>query len=310
MKNIFSAAILLTHTLALQFSIPQFSFSQNPLKIGKKETVAALPPAKTSNDIFSEAMVFEENGDVGKIDWTQQVIETSGSAILDTQTFKSMPLARDKAIQNALFEARGNLEMLVQGLYVEDNILLSELKKESEQINANLKKIIFQLPVYGEPKVEEGRLWLKVRLPLYQNGLGPILVEQVRHSSGPDWANLQKDGSEKGILKETGTSPTRLVLFVEGGFMPRLFQKILTPDGKIWLDFAQISGQGQKIPSIKRLELESVQTLRKRKSIISLTLVQNTEGHLQLDQDSYDKLLKWRALEKQFLGMIKGVYQY
>jgi hypothetical protein len=307
-----SILVLSTFT-ALVFSEKTWAQAEKSSKSGKgkKETLALANPPKTKRDIYNEGNPYEEQGDQGSIHWTKQYVECEGEALLDTQTYKSFEQAREKAIKVALFEARGKMESIVKGIYVEDQILLSQFCNSSEKLSTQVKKWIFNLDFSGEPQIESGTLKLAIRMPLYQNGIAPFLLEESRHNEAPEKANLLQDAQNKAIAKETSKDlepPTKLVLLIEGGYNPRIFPKVLNPEGKIVFDFAQLFESNVKIPNIKRPIEEDVQAMGRRKSVISIRMAQNGDGNLVLDEDSYAKLLKWRALEKQFPSMIKGIY--
>ena len=283
-----------------------------------EEKPAKLPPGVKP---FEESITSEAEGTkktIGKINWTVQYIEATGTGILDNDRFKIPAQARAMAIRGAVVVAQRNLLEIVKGVHVQGETTVEDMMTTRDIIITRVEGIVKGAEMVGNPiEKGDGSVEVRLRMPLYaENGLAPAVYDgpekpvvvddgnmNPRPDSLPGAATRRGDDApakEKGLALNLGGKP----------FDPTLFPVIKDEDGNVVLDFKQIYNPKEgKFPQYVKATKEALNQLGLKKGVEVLDVLDMDKGTIKISNASkskfpWDKIINTAKTVGKFLLML------
>jgi hypothetical protein len=260
----------------------------NP-KAKQKNAAASRQRGPVSTD-------FIEKSEHGQVNWTDQFIEAEGSSIMDTTRFKLKNQARLMAQRGAIVDAQRNLLEIVNGVLVEGQTTVKDLVVQSDEVKTKVSGMLKGASQVGKTRYEDGVAYVRLRIPLYADGLG----EAVDTTPAPE---------PTPAVTPTGDSiPQQVMVSVAGtsNFRPRLFPKLTDAQNNIIWDMANSFDPTKgKAPQIVKQGAEALQNIKGKKGVELLEAVTDSAGNLVLNEKSKAKMEKWKQAGLIVWGILK-----
>lgn len=267
---------------------------QNQIKPAKKKQKNTASANLKSARVTPEDFI--ERSEKGLVNWTDQYIEAEGNSVFDTVRFKLKNQARLMAQRGAIVDAQRNLLEIVHGVLVEGQTTVKDLVVESDQIKTKVSGVLKGAVQVGSTRFEDGVATVRLRIPLYKDGLGEAVDPQPDVAPAP---TTEPSSTSDSLPKEVFIS-------VSGSYKPRLFPKLTDDQNKILLDMAEAwDPTNGKAPSILRKGKEAVDALKGKKGIALLEAAQDQFGNLVLNEKSKAKYEKWKQAGLLVWGVLK-----
>ena len=269
---------------------------------------------------FEETITSETDGPkkpIGKINWTVQYIEATGTGILDNDRFKIPAQARAMAIRGAVVVAQRNLLEIVKGVHVQGETTVEDMMTIKDIIVTRIEGIVKGAELVGAPiERGDGSVEVRLRMPLYaQNGLAPVVYDGMETPQLIDDGNMspivdsgvtntrkadEAPGTEKGIAFNLNGKP----------FDPTLFPIVKDEDGNVMLDFKQLyNPKDGKFPQYVKATKEAMQRMGLKKGVEILDVLDMDKGTIKISNASkskfpWDKIINTAKTVGKFLLML------
>lgn len=278
-----------------------------PLLIGASLCAQNLTPGKkkinpkakqkgvsTARAKSSAPTDFIEQSEHGQVNWTDQYIEAEGSSIMDTTRFKLKNQARLMAQRGAIVDAQRNLLEIVNGVLVEGQTTVKDLVVQSDEVKTKVSGMLKGASQVGKTRYEEGVAYVRLRIPLYADGLG----EAVDTTPAPE--------PIPNVTPVADSLPQQVMVSVAGSYKPRLFPKLTDAQNNIIWDMANsFDPTNGKAPQIVKQGAEALQSIKGKKGVELLEAVTDSAGNLMLNEKSKAKLEKWKKAGLIVWGILK-----
>ena len=273
----------------------QSVFAQS-ISPGKKKK---SPQGKAKNSFASSAKSedFVEKMEKGQVNWTDQYIEAEGNSVFDTTRFKIKNQARLMAQRGAIVDAQRNLLEIVNGVLVEGQTTVKDLVVESDEVKSKVSGLLKGAVQVGKTKFEDGVATVRLRIPLYAEGLGQA-VDTTEHSAPVP--------SPPTNPAKVDSLPSEVFLSVSGAYKPRLFPNITDEQNNIIMNLAESFDPTKgKAPQIVRQSQEIFGAIKGKKGKELLEAAQDKLGNLVLTDKSKERVEKWKKAGLLVWGVVK-----
>jgi hypothetical protein len=253
---------------------------------------------------------FIEIGEVGKINWSKNYVDGEGSAPLDTIAHPSITEARLFAQMEAEKNAIQNLEEVVSGILMEKTVSVKGMLSTSDENSTQVKSLIKNAKSAGPPDFSGGVCKVVKRIPIYQNGLAKILVDDALSLKQEVFKNpfIHLDTSAAhGHAVVPSPLPTQIMLWVEGLYQPAIFPLVTTDNQHTYFDFSDRYHSTSKVPSLVKVRPAYLNELKSKKGTAILSVVQDNSGNLVLSEESQRTCLSWKTQPKVLMGLVKSI---
>jgi hypothetical protein len=287
MKRIFQS--FLSFLLALLL-IGGTSEAQS-MKPGKKKSTRPNVGMKTN----AAPSDFIQTAEHGRINWTDQYIEAEGSSVMDSSRFKLRNQAKLMAQRGAIVDAQRNLLETVNGVLVEGQTTVKDLVVQSDEVKTKVSGMLKGAVQVGKTRYEDGVATVRLRIPLYADGLG----EAVDTTPPPAPVNPPAPGVSDSI-------PQNLMMSVSGNYKPRLFPKLTDEQNNvIWDMAASFDPTNGKAPKIVKQGQETITNLKGKKGVDLIEASVDSLGNLVLNEKSKARVEKWKKAGLLVWGIVK-----
>ena len=273
---------ILLKVLVFIFAVHTINAQSIPAVKKKKSSAAKL---KTSAAASAKSEDYIEKTDKGQVNWTDQFIEAEGNSVFDTTRFKIKNQAKLMAQRGAIVDAQRNLLEIVNGVLVEGQTTVKDLVVESDEVKSKVSGMLKGAIQVGKTKYEDGVATVRLRIPLYEDGLAEAVDTSLVTIPAPaNVPTISKDSLPKDIM-----------LSVSGNYKPRLFPNLTDDQNNIVMNMAAAYDPTKgKALQIVRQSQASVAALKGKKGTELLEAVQDQFGNLILNDTSKTKIDKWK----------------
>ena len=279
MKKIFHKTILFATLLIFAFSVANGQ-TMGPAKRSKKSG----GPKKKNIYAGESKSDFVENSEKGSVNWTDQYIEAEGNSVYDTTRFKIKNQAKLMAQRGALVDAQRNLLEIVNGVLVEGQTTVKDLVVVSDDVKTKVSGMLKGAIQVGKTKFEDGVATVKLRIPLYEDGLAEAVDTTTPAVAPPVIPGPVTD-----------SLPKNIVMTVNGEYKPRLFPKLTDAQNQTILDMADSFDPSKgKAPKILRQSKEALDAMKGKKGTELLEVTADKLGNLVLNEKSKARVEKWK----------------
>ena len=293
MKTVISFVFLFA--LAVSFNIQAQS-----LKPGtKKSTRPAAVKTGAQRPAMPKGSDFVQEMEHGKINWTDQYIEAEGSSVMDSSRFKLRNQAKLMAQRGAIVDAQRNLLEIVNGVLVEGQTTVKDLVVESDEVKTKVSGVLKGAVKIGKTTYEDGVATVRLRIPLYADGLAEAVDTTPAPAPAPVPADPNAPVAQDSI-------PKQVMLSVSGTYNPRLFPTLTDSQNKIIWDMAQSFDPTKgKALSIVKQGSGALEAMKGKKGIELLEVAQDQLGNLVLNDKSKARVEKWKKAGLLIWGLVK-----
>jgi hypothetical protein len=293
MKTIFPFACLLA--LSLSWQSQAQSLQPGKKKINRPATMksgAVRPSAAKGSD-------FIQDMEHGQINWTEQYIEAEGSSIMDSSRFKLKNQAKLMAQRGAIVDAQRNLLEIVNGVLVEGQTTVKDLVVESDEVKTKVSGVLKGAVKVGKTTYEDGVATVRLRIPLYADGLAEAVDTTPSPAPTPVPVNPNAPVVQDSL-------PKTVMLSVSGSYNPRLFPTLTDSQNKIIWDMAQSFDPTKgKALSIIKQGTDAMEAMKGKKGVELLDVAQDQLGNLVLSDKSKARVEKWKKAGLLIWGLVK-----
>jgi hypothetical protein len=185
---------------------------------------------------------------------------------------------------------------IVNGVLVEGQTTVKDLVVQSDEVKTKVSGMLKGAVQVGNVKFEDGVATVRLRIPLYADGLAEAV--DTTPSPAPD-PNVVKP-------VEGDSVPQEVMIAVNGTYKPRLFPKLTDDQNKIILDMAEaFDPSNGKAPQVVKQGMAAFEALKGKKGVELLEAAQDQFGNLVLNQKSKEKLDKWKKAGLLVWGIVK-----
>jgi len=263
----------------------------------KKSTRPASAKSGSVRPSAAKGSDFVQEMDHGKINWTDQYIEAEGSSIMDSSRFKLRNQAKLMAQRGAIVDAQRNLLEIVNGVLVEGQTTVKDLVVESDEVKTKVSGMLKGAVKVGKTTYEDGVATVRLRIPLYADGL----AEAVDTTPAP--APVPVDPNAPVVQDSL---PKSVMLSVSGTYNPRLFPTLTDSQNKIIWDMAQSFDPTKgKALSIVKQGSGALEAMKGKKGMELLEVAQDQLGNLVLNDKSKARVEKWKKAGLLIWGLVK-----
>lgn len=271
--------------------------------------------------------------DNGEVNWTEQYVEATGLAIIDTGRFKNIAQAKAMAHRGAVVVAQRNLLEIIQGIYINSETTVRDYMTESDIIKTKVEGVLKGATLQKGPKETNGTMEVVMRVPLYAgNSLAyavydkemakvagstkPIeetkVVEKVEEVKGVKKDEKVKDKSKKNaFLPENATNEQIQELFFnlsDGKIDPSLFPEIKDINGEtIYKMIEQFDPTLGQFPEMVKISKSKLDKLKKDPTSMVVDVIRDNAGNLKLNVKNQESLNKWKAGAGKALKFAAGI---
>jgi hypothetical protein len=273
--------------------IAQEFASAQAMKPGKKKGKA---PARKNMAAANRPQDFVEKTEHGQVNWTDQFVEAEGSSIMDSARFRLKNQARLMAQRGAIVDAQRNLLEIVNGVLVEGQTTVKDLVVESDEVKTKVSGVLKGAVQVGKARVEDGVVYVRLRIPLYADGLAEA-VDTTPPTPAP---------TDPEVLPGTDSLPAQVIMSVSGNYRPRLFPKLTDEQNNlIWNMADSFDPTKGKAPQLVKQGQQSLENLRGKKGVELLEASTDELGNLVLKGKSKERLEKWKKAGLLVWGIVK-----
>ena len=263
----------------------------------KKSTRPASAKSGAVRSSAAKGSDFVQEMEHGKINWTDQYIEAEGSSIMDSSRFKLRNQAKLMAQRGAIVDAQRNLLEIVNGVLVEGQTTVKDLVVESDEVKTKVSGMLKGAVKVGKTTYEDGVATVRLRIPLYADGL----AEAVDTTPAP--APVPVDPNAPVVQDSL---PKSVMLSVSGTYNPRLFPTLTDSQNKIIWDMAQSFDPTKgKALSIVKQGSGALEAMKGKKGMELLEVAQDQLGNLVLNDKSKARVEKWKKAGLLIWGLVK-----
>lgn len=291
MKIVFPFVCLLALSLSWQTQ------AQSMKPGNKKSTRPANVKSGSVRPSAAKGSDFVQEMEHGKINWTDQYIEAEGSSIMDSSRFKLRNQAKLMAQRGAIVDAQRNLLEIVNGVLVEGQTTVKDLVVESDEVKTKVSGMLKGAVKVGKTTYEDGVATVRLRIPLYADGL----AEAVDTTPAPTPVPVDPNAP---VVQDS--LPKSVMLSVSGTYNPRLFPTLTDSQNKIIWDMAQSFDPTKgKALSIVKQGSGALEAMKGKKGVELLDVAQDQLGNLVLNEKSKARVEKWKKAGLLIWGLVK-----
>ncbi len=263
----------------------------------KKSTRPANVKSGSVRPSAAKGSDFVQEMEHGKINWTDQYIEAEGSSIMDSSRFKLRNQAKLMAQRGAIVDAQRNLLEIVNGVLVEGQTTVKDLVVESDEVKTKVSGMLKGAVKVGKTTYEDGVATVRLRIPLYADGLAEAV--DTTHAPAP----VPVDPN---VPVVQDSLPKQVMLSVSGTYNPRLFPTLTDSQNKIIWDMAQSFDPTKgKALSIVKQGSGALEAMKGKKGMELLEVAQDQLGNLVLNEKSKARVEKWKKAGLLIWGLVK-----
>jgi len=263
----------------------------------KKSTRPASAKSGTVRPSAAKGSDFVQEMEHGKINWTDQYIEAEGSSIMDSSRFKLRNQAKLMAQRGAIVDAQRNLLEIVNGVLVEGQTTVKDLVVESDEVKTKVSGMLKGAVKVGKTTYEDGVATVRLRIPLYADGLAEAVDTTPAPAPVPVDPNVP-------VVQDS--LPKSVMLSVSGTYNPRLFPTLTDSQNKIIWDMAQSFDPTKgKALSIVKQGSGALEAMKGKKGMELLEVAQDQLGNLVLNDKSKARVEKWKKAGLLIWGLVK-----
>ncbi len=291
MKIVFPFVCLLALSLSWQTQ------AQSMKPGNKKSTRPANVKSGSVRPSAAKGSDFVQEMEHGKINWTDQYIEAEGSSIMDSSRFKLRNQAKLMAQRGAIVDAQRNLLEIVNGVLVEGQTTVKDLVVESDEVKTKVSGMLKGAVKVGKTTYEDGVATVRLRIPLYADGLAEAVDTTPAPAPVPVDPNVP-------VVQDS--LPKQVMLSVSGTYNPRLFPTLTDSQNKIIWDMAQSFDPTKgKALSIVKQGSGALEAMKGKKGMELLEVAQDQLGNLVLNEKSKARVEKWKKAGLLIWGLVK-----
>jgi hypothetical protein len=291
MKIVFPFVCLLALSLSWQTQ------AQSMKPGNKKSTRPASAKSGSVRPSAAKGSDFVQEMEHGKINWTDQYIEAEGSSIMDSSRFKLRNQAKLMAQRGAIVDAQRNLLEIVNGVLVEGQTTVKDLVVESDEVKTKVSGMLKGAVKIGKTTYEDGVATVRLRIPLYADGLAEAVDTTPAPAPVPVDPNVP-------VVQDS--LPKQVMLSVSGTYNPRLFPTLTDSQNKIIWDMAQSFDPTKgKALSIVKQGSGALEAMKGKKGMELLEVAQDQLGNLVLNEKSKARVEKWKKAGLLIWGLVK-----
>ena len=284
--------------LFLLAAFTAFTIQAQTSNLSGKKTSTKAKTSKKSTTATSGTYDFVEPQKNGSINWTDQYIEAEGNSVMDPERFKLPSQARLMAQRGAIVDAQRNLLEIVNGVLVEGQTTVKDLVVESDEVKTKVSGMLKGAVQVGKTVYGEGTATVRLRIPLYKDGLAEAVDTTSLAPVDPVPANV--------VPAPSDSLPSNVVLAVQGNYQPRLFPKLNDSQNQMLWDLAQaFDPTNGKAPSLVKKTQQALEALKGKKGTEVLDVVQDQLGNLVLNKKSSEKIEKWKKIGLTIWKVVK-----
>jgi len=289
--------------------IVQVSFSQvrdthkTPQKEGTTSTVinTQKPQINSNRRINTQELInvskpVIENKENGKINWTEQYVEATGTSYMDFEKFKIEGQAADMAKRGAIVIAQRNLLEIINGVRVTSQTVVKDLVTESDLIMTRIDGVIKGAQTVGEPVVTKTSVQVTMRIPIYdqQKGLAPI-VQKAMADKDPELGKRISQNNQAASKSETAEELPAVAFDFKGNtYNPSIFPKFVDKDGKVLLDLSEYyNPQTGEFPKYLQLTKDIFKDTKFKEGISVVDALIDKNGNIKVDITKNAQVKKW-----------------
>ena len=263
----------------------------------KKSTRPANVKSGSVRPSAAKGSDFVQEMEHGKINWTDQYIEAEGSSIMDSSRFKLRNQAKLMAQRGAIVDAQRNLLEIVNGVLVEGQTTVKDLVVESDEVKTKVSGMLKGAVKVGKTTYEDGVATVRLRIPLYADGLAEAVDTTPAPAPVPVDPNVP-------VVQDS--LPKSVMLSVSGTYNPRLFPTLTDSQNKIIWDMAQSFDPTKgKALSIVKQGSGALEAMKGKKGVELLDVAQDQLGNLVLNEKSKARVEKWKKAGLLIWGLVK-----
>ena len=263
----------------------------------KKSTRPANVKSGSVRPSAAKGSDFVQEMEHGKINWTDQYIEAEGSSIMDSSRFKLRNQAKLMAQRGAIVDAQRNLLEIVNGVLVEGQTTVKDLVVESDEVKTKVSGMLKGAVKVGKTTYEDGVATVRLRIPLYADGLAEAVDTTPAPAPVPVDPNVP-------VVQDS--LPKQVMLSVSGTYNPRLFPTLTDSQNKIIWDMAQSFDPTKgKALSIVKQGSGALEAMKGKKGVELLDVAQDQLGNLVLNEKSKARVEKWKKAGLLIWGLVK-----
>lgn len=309
--------------VCLAFCVPHFLSAQNS---GIKSAPAAQKSGRispksagqgSSSNKFANweqaqnaGKPFVEQKSNGSINWTEQIIEAKGEAVIDNERFKNPAQARLMAQRGAVVVAQRNLLEIIKGVNVSGETTVEDMMTTRDYIYSRVDGVVKGAQIVGEPVVKDGFVQVRMNVKMYEaSGLAPAIIDELPGSATDSSGNQQGGGlpgggsesSENGgkqVLDSMGkvSKPMLFNIVNPKEWKPSMFPVITDENGNLVLNLASVYDPSKgRFPEILGLAKDVFSTAGWKKGAEVVDLIAKPDGKLVLQKAGKSKF-NWRKL--------------
>ena len=292
----------------LALFIVQVSFSQEreTQKTPQKEVPAATsnarkPESVNGGHIDAQALISVskpviDNKENGKVNWTEQYVEATGTSFMDFEKFKLEGQAADMAKRGAIVIAQRNLLEIIEGVRVTSQTVVKDLVTESDIIMTRLDGKIKGAQIVGEPVVTKTSVKVTLRVPIYdqQKGIAPI-VQQAMTDKDLELGKRISQNNQASLKSGTTEELSAVAFDFKGNtYNPSIFPKFVDKDGKVILDLTEYyNPETGEFPKYLQLTKDIFKETKFKEGVSIIDALIDKDGNIKVDITKNDKVKKW-----------------
>jgi hypothetical protein len=232
----------------------------------------------------------------GQVNWSNQYIEATGSAVIDLDRFPNAAQARLMAIRGAVVVAQRNLLEIVNGVHVVGETTVQDMMTLNDLIITRVEGLIKGAQMIGDPIERFGAMEVTLRMPLYaQNGLASTLHEDASElmKKQKSDGSYQMEQAASGVAKALSAGELPAIAFRLNGktLNPALFPVILDEKGNLVFDLTKIyDPRTGRFPQILQTTRDLFDAAGYAKGVEVIDVIDSFDGKIVIDSKQARKI--------------------
>lgn len=284
-------------------------------KDAQKAAEEAHIPKKDAN----KARDVVENVGPGKVNWTKQIVEVTGSSAIDSGRFKNKAQARLMATQGAKADAYRNLLATLKGVEVTSETTVEDMITTSDYVQTRIQGVVKGATQVGAARVIDGAVVVRMQVTLYgQDGLAGAIydaLDQVPNTPGQkepsstDLPSAQEGVTDagkditpevaaalRGSAPKEGEKQIAFNLQNKNGLNPQLFPVFVNEQGETVLNTKVLyDPEKGEFPKWLQMGREVLNRAGVQKGVEIIDVVQNPKGEFVIPkvEGKWGQVLDW-----------------
>ncbi len=270
---------------------------EKPQERAKVET-----PAKESVNEHKQYQPIVETLPNGKIDWTEQFIESKGMSVIDSERFKNPAQAKLMARRGAIADAQRNLLEIIKGVRVVSETKVVDMITESDYILTQVDGLIKNAQMIGEEVEKDGIIEVRMRVPIYEeNGLASALQRKIGEKGQKATMGMNEIKFPEGNPEEIKMENLSDLVFNFNGkeYSPSMFPIIMDENNNVLLDFSKYyDPKTGKFPKLLAGSKEILDAVGSKKGAQVIDVIESFDGKIKIDNSKISKKINWQKIGK------------